>query len=45
MGLISILEDAFDNACDFVCDMPDHVMNGIESAIDGFDNLLDWLIS
>jgi hypothetical protein len=45
MGLISILEDVFDNTCDFVADMPDHIANGIDTAIDGFGNLLDWLTS
>lgn len=45
MGLISFLEDTIDNACDFVDDIPDHIMNGVESAIDGFENLLDWLTS
>lgn len=43
MGLISFLEDVFDNTCDFVADMPDHIVNGVESVVDGFDNLLDWL--
>jgi hypothetical protein len=45
MGLISILEDMFDNTCDFIEDMPDYIANGVESAVDGFDNLLDWLTS
>lgn len=45
MGLISMLEDMFDNTCDFVGDLPDNIVNGIESAVDGFDNLLDWLTS
>ena len=45
MGFISILEDMFDNTYDFVEDIPDHIENGIESAFNGFDNLLDWLTS
>lgn len=43
MGLISFLEDVFGNICYFVADIPDHIVNGVESTVDGFDNLLDWL--